>query len=97
MIAGLAGVLNAHSHSSISPADFSFEATVTFLSFAIVGGVSTPIGAVLGAIILTSLPEVLRGFADYRAAVNGLIIVLVVAFRPEGLLSIRVARGRRYA
>jgi len=97
MIAALAGVLNAHSHSSISPADFSFEATVLVLSYAIIGGVSSPIGAVVGAIILTSLPEMLRAFADYRAMINGLIIVLVVAFRPEGLISWRIPKGRRYA
>jgi branched-chain amino acid transport system permease protein len=97
MIAGLAGVLNAHSHSSISPDDFSFQVTVITLSYAIVGGVSSPIGAVIGAIVLTSLPEMLRTFSDYRAMINGLIIVLVVAFRPEGLVSWRVAKGRRYA
>ncbi|WP_374250333.1 branched-chain amino acid ABC transporter permease [Xanthobacter sp.] len=97
MIASAAGVLNAHSHSSISPEDFSFEATVTILSFAIMGGVSSPVGAVLGAAILTSLPEALRGLADYRSLINGLIIVLVVAFRPEGLVSWRIPKARRHA
>jgi branched-chain amino acid transport system permease protein len=97
MIAALAGVLNAHSQSSISPSDFNFQATVTFLGFAVVGGVSSPIGPVLGAVLLTSLPELLRGFADYREALNGLIIVLVVGFWPEGLMSFRFSRAPRHA
>ena len=97
MLAACAGALNAYSHSSISPSDFSFEATVTILSFAIVGGTASPVGAVAGALVLTILPEILRDFAQYRPVINGLLIVGVVAFRPEGLVAMRIARGRRHA
>ena len=91
-LAGLAGALNAHFSSFISPGEFGFEAAVTILSYAILGGVTTPLGPVLGAFVLTALPELLRPLSDFRLVFNGLIIVLVVIFLPRGLLGMRVRR-----
>ena len=85
-LAGLAGCLDAHSTSFIGPAQYGFEPAVTILSFALLGGIATPFGPVLGATILTLLPELLRGVADLRMVVNGLIIVASVLFLPSGLL-----------
>jgi branched-chain amino acid transport system permease protein len=92
MLAGLAGALNAHVSSFISPGEYGFDAAVTILSFALLGGIGSPFGPVLGAFILTLLPEVLRPLQDFRSVVNGLIIVLVVLFMPRGLLAWRMGR-----
>ena len=93
MLAGLAGALNAHVSSFISPGDYGFDAAVTILSFALLGGIGSPFGPVLGAFILTMLPEVLRPLADYKTVVNGAIIVIAVIFMPRGLLAWRMGRA----
>ncbi len=92
MLAGLAGALNAHVSSFISPGEYGFDAAVTILSFALLGGIGSPFGPVLGAFILTALPEVLRPLHDFRSVVNGLIIVVAVLFMPRGLLAWRMGR-----
>jgi branched-chain amino acid transport system permease protein len=91
-LAGLAGALNAHFSSFIGPNEYGFDMAVTILSFAILGGVTTPLGPVLGAFVLSALPEVLRPLHDFRLVFNGLIIVLVVIFLPRGILGFRVRR-----
>jgi branched-chain amino acid transport system permease protein len=92
MIAGLAGAFNAHVTSFIGPNDYGFDTAVTILSFALLGGIGSPFGPVLGAIILTLLPEVLRPIHDYRTVINGLIIVIAVLFMPRGILPWRIGR-----
>lgn len=92
MIAGLAGALGAHVSSFIGPNEYGFDAAVTILSFALLGGIGSPLGPVVGAIILTALPEVLRPLHDYRLVVNGAIIVVAVLFMPRGLLAWRPRR-----
>lgn len=92
MLAGFAGCLGAHASSFIGPNEYGFEPAVTILSFALLGGIGTPLAPVLGAWILTLLPEVLRGFSDMRLVFNGLIIVVAVLFLPNGLLSWRMRR-----
>jgi branched-chain amino acid transport system permease protein len=91
-LAGLAGALNAHFSSFIGPNEYGFDTAVTILSFAILGGVTTPLGPVLGALVLSALPELLRPLHDFRLVFNGLIIVLVVIFLPRGILGFRVRR-----
>jgi branched-chain amino acid transport system permease protein len=93
-LAGLAGAFDAHSSSFIAPGEFGFDAAVTILSFALLGGTGSPFGPVLGAVILTLLPELLRPLQDFRLVLNGLIIVLVVLFLPRGLLAWRIGRVR---
>jgi branched-chain amino acid transport system permease protein len=92
VLAGLAGALGAHSSSFIGPNEYGFEPAVTILSFALLGGIGTPLGPVLGAWLLTLLPEALRGLSEHRMVVNGLMIVLVVLFLPGGLLGVRMRR-----
>jgi branched-chain amino acid transport system permease protein len=93
LIAGLAGCLSAHVSSFIGPNEYGFETAVTILSYALLGGIGSPFGPVLGSAILTLLPEVLRPFADFRLMVNGTIIVLAVLFMPRGLLAWRMRRS----
>jgi branched-chain amino acid transport system permease protein len=92
MIAGLAGALNAHANSFIGPNDYSFEHAVTIISFALLGGIGSPIGPVLGAVILTLLPEFLTSLQDYKLVVNGFIIVVAVLYMPRGILTWRIGR-----
>ncbi len=86
VLAGLAGCLSAHVSSSSARTSIGFEPAVTILSFALLGGIGTPLAPVLGAWVLTLLPELLRGVSDVRPVLNGVIIVLAVLFLPGGLL-----------
>ena len=92
MLAGLAGALNAHANSFIGPNDYGFDQAVTILSFALLGGIGSPFGPVLGAVILTLLPELLTALQDFKLVVNGFIIVVAVLFMPRGLLIWRIGR-----
>ena len=91
-LAGLAGCLSAHVSSFVGPNEYGFEPAVTILSYVLLGGTGTPLAPVLGAWVLTLLPEALRGFADARGVVNGVIIVVAVLFLPRGLLAWRMRR-----
>ncbi|MGI6247101.1 MAG: branched-chain amino acid ABC transporter permease [Pseudochelatococcus sp.] len=93
-IAGLAGALNAHLTFFIGPQEYGFDRGVEILTMAILGGVGSLAGPVIGAFFLTLLPELLRGLADFRLIVNGLILVTVVLFLPNGLWD--PARLRRW-
>jgi branched-chain amino acid transport system permease protein len=92
-LAGLAGALNAHYTFFISPREYGFENAVDILTMTVLGGISSLVGPVLGATILTLLPELLRFLHDYRLAVNGIILVLVVLFLPTGLWDSRRIRA----
>lgn len=99
ILAGFAGGLYAHLNYIITPREFGFSVAVDLLIYNIVGGVRVWYGPVLGAVLLTSLPEVLRGIGvtagPIRMAVNGLILLLVILFLPNGLVSIFGRIGRR--
>ena len=84
-IAGVAGTLNAHLTFFIGPNEFGFDRGVEILTMAVLGGINSLFGPTLGALILSLLPELLRGLKDYRLAVNGLILVIIVLFLPKGL------------
>jgi branched-chain amino acid transport system permease protein len=84
-IAGLAGTLNAHLTFFIGPSEYGFDRAVDILTMAILGGIGNLTGPVIGAVILTLLPELLRSFKDFRLVVNGFILVLIVLFLPKGI------------
>lgn len=84
-IAGLAGTLNAHLTFFIGPSEYGFDRAVDILTMAILGGIGNLSGPVIGAVILTLLPELLRSFKDFRLVVNGFILVLIVLFLPKGI------------
>ena len=85
VIAGLAGGLNAHYTFFISPREYGFENAVDILTMAVFGGISNLIGPLIGATTLTLLPELLRFLHGYRGTVNGVILILVVLFLPNGI------------
>jgi branched-chain amino acid transport system permease protein len=84
-IAGLAGALNAHLTFFIGPNEFGFERAVEILTMAILGGIGGLPGPIIGSFIITVLPEALRGLASFRLVINGLILVLIVLFLPQGI------------
>jgi branched-chain amino acid transport system permease protein len=84
-IAGLAGALNAHLTFFIGPNEFGFERAVEILTMAILGGIGGLPGPIIGSFIITVLPEALRGLTDFRLVINGLILVLIVLFLPQGI------------
>lgn len=86
-VAGIAGGLAAHVTFYIGPKDFSYHRAVEILLFAVLGGGNVIWGPILGSTILTLLPEVLRAVADYREMIYGGILVVMMIFRPQGLIS----------
>jgi branched-chain amino acid transport system permease protein len=92
MIAGLAGGMYAHLNYLITPRDFGFFVAVDLLIYNIVGGTGVWYGPILGAAMLTALPEVLRGVGvtagPIRMGVNGIILLLIILFLPNGLASL---------
>ena len=84
-IAGVAGGLYAHVLSFIQPDSFSFTKSSDFLVYLYAGGSGSLTGSVIGAVLLTILPEVLRFLADWRLVLYALILVVVMLYRSEGL------------
>lgn len=87
-IAGLGGALYAHQAFFIAPGDFGFPRMEQILVWCVIGGVTSPLGAVVGSTLLSILPEAIRWLADYREITNGIILLLVVVFAPGGLASL---------
>ena len=85
-LAGLAGTLYAHMNQYIDPNSFTFDISTIILSIVIFGGMGTIRGMVFGSIVLISFPELLRSFSEYRFIVYGLILIVMMRFRPQGLL-----------
>lgn len=92
MLAGLGGGLFAFVTTAIAPEDFSYHRVVEMLSFAVIGGSELLWGPVLGAVLLTTLPEVLRILSDYKMLFYGFTLLLVMALRPRGLLTLDTVR-----
>jgi branched-chain amino acid transport system permease protein len=93
-IAGLAGALYAHAFYFLTPADFGFPRMEAILVWCVIGGVTSPIGGVLGAVFLSVLPEVIRPLADYREFTNGIILLAVILFVPAGFSTFWSRRAR---
>jgi branched-chain amino acid transport system permease protein len=84
--AGLGGSLLAHQYTYIDPTIFTMLMSLLVVTIVIMGGVSLPYGAVLGAIVLIGAMELLRFTPELRIVVYGLVLILVVRFRPGGIL-----------
>ena len=86
MLAGVAGCLYAGYLGSLYPATFKFMKSIEILVMVVLGGMGSMLGSVLSATVLTVLPELLRQFEDYRMVLYSLMLVLMMIFRPKGLL-----------
>jgi branched-chain amino acid transport system permease protein len=84
--AGLAGAFFAARQGLVTPESFTFIESALILAVVVLGGMGSQLGVVLAAVLLTVLPEVARGFAEYRMLMFGLVMVLMMMWRPQGLL-----------
>ncbi|MBS3732941.1 MAG: branched-chain amino acid ABC transporter permease, partial [Desulfobacterales bacterium] len=84
-MAALAGFLYAHLVYFISPGSFSFVASIRIVTMVVIGGMASIWGALLGASLLTLLPEWLHAFSEFEMVVYGLILMSVMIFLPRGL------------
>jgi branched-chain amino acid transport system permease protein len=89
MLGGFAGCLFATRQGFISPESFTFTESATILAIVVLGGAGSQIGVVLAAILLVSLPELGRTFAEFRMLLFGAAMVAIMAWRPRGLLAHR--------
>ena len=86
MLAGIAGCLYAGYIGSLYPSTFKFMKSIEILVMVVLGGMGSMLGSILSATVLTILPELLRSFSDYRMVVYSLALVVMMIFRPKGLL-----------
>lgn len=91
--AGFAGVIFAAKTTFINPASFTFFESAIILSIVVLGGMGSNLGVILGAAFLVLLPEYLRAFSEYRMILFAVAMVLMMVFRPEGLIP---AKSRKY-
>jgi branched-chain amino acid transport system permease protein len=85
-VGGLAGVFYPGFVGTLVPDAFNIVESFTMMAMVIVGGMGTMIGPVIGAVVLTFLPELLRGFGELRLMIYGIALTLVVLFMPGGIV-----------
>lgn len=93
--AGVAGSLYAAYMGVVTPDNFTFAISTTFLQMCVIGGIGTLPGAIIGTAFITIFPEVVRPLATYRLGIAGVIMVLLMVFRPQGLAGSRAYAGDR--
>ncbi len=92
-VAGVAGAVFAAKQGTITPDSFDFILSVMVLAMVVLGGLGSVPGAIIGAIVLGTLPEWLRGFERYRMLLFGLVMIVMMRIRPQGLLgSLQIRR-----
>ena len=81
-IAGVAGVLYAHNLSTLtaSPKNFGYNMSIMILVFVVLGGIGNIRGSIIAAVILTLLPELLRGLSDYRMLIYAVVLIAMMLF-----------------
>lgn len=84
--AGLAGVFFASYQGFVNPTSFTFFESALILAIVVLGGMGSTLGVVLAAFVLTVAPELLRSFAEYRVLLFGVLMVLMMIWRPRGLV-----------
>ena len=95
-IGGLSGALFATRQAFINPESFPLLLSILFVAAVVVGGAGNRLGVIIGAIVVSYLPELFRPFADYRVLIFGALLVLLANFRPQGLLPPRrTVRARK--
>ncbi|MCQ2613900.1 MAG: branched-chain amino acid ABC transporter permease [Treponemataceae bacterium] len=88
-VAGIGGALYAPFIGFIKPELASYNRSIDYLIFVVLGGMGSTTGSVLAAFVLTALQEILRFLKDYRLLIYPLMLILVMLFRPQGLLGLK--------
>jgi branched-chain amino acid transport system permease protein len=89
-IAAIGGAIYGHFLSFVRPENFDIAVSIFVVLYVILGGVNNMLGPVVGAAVMTLLPEYIRGLAEWRPTVFGLAIIVILLFRPLGLLPFRL-------
>jgi branched-chain amino acid transport system permease protein len=89
MLGGVAGVFFAARQGFISPESFTFNESAIILAIVVLGGMGSQLGVVLASVVLVLLPELGRDFAEYRMLLFGAAMILIMVWRPGGILSHR--------
>ena len=84
--AGMAGVVFAAKTTFINPASFTIWESIIILCVVVLGGMGSVVGVIFGALVLILLPEYLRAFSEYRMLLFGTIMVIMMVFRPGGIV-----------
>ncbi len=84
-VAGLSGAFTAHMYTYINHETVTNTTSILALTMVILGGMGNMVGAVVGAVALTALPELFRGLVEYRYLIYGIALLLLIRFRPQGL------------
>jgi branched-chain amino acid transport system permease protein len=85
--AGIIGVVFAAKTTFINPASFTFLESAIILSIVVLGGMGSIVGVIIGALVLILMPEYLRALSEYRMLAFGAILVCMMVFRPQGIIS----------
>ncbi len=85
-LAGIAGSLYAGYNGIINPSNFDFMKSIDILVIVVLGGMGSMIGSVISATVLTAVPEFLRAFDQYRMVAYSLLLIIVMIFKPTGLM-----------
>lgn len=93
--AGIAGALYAHFNLYLNPEDFNFLKSVEIVVMVILGGMGSMIGVIIAAVVLTILPEFLRGIAEYRMIIYALLLIIMMILRPQGLFGVQLRPKKR--
>ena len=86
MFAGFGGAFFAARQGIVNPESFTFIESALILAIVVLGGMGSQLGVIVAAIILTVLPELAREFSEYRMLIFGLVMILMMVWRPQGLL-----------
>lgn len=89
MFAGFGGAFFAARQGLVNPESFTFIESALILAIVVLGGMGSQLGVILAAVLLTVVPEIAREFAEYRMLIFGLVMVVMMIWRPQGLLPVK--------
>jgi len=92
--AGIAGVLYGHFNLYLNPEDFNFLKSVEIVAMVILGGMGSLPGVIIAAVLLTILPEFLRGVSEYRMIIYSLLLIIIMLTRPQGLFGFKLKKKK---
>lgn len=87
--AGIAGGLYAHQTGMLTAKTFGFNKSIEYLVMVVLGGMGSITGSIISSVVLVSLPEVLRGFSEWRLVIYSTLLIVMMLFRPKGLMGTR--------
>ncbi len=89
MFAGFGGAFFAARQGIVNPESFTFIESALILAIVVLGGMGSQLGVIVAAIVLTALPELAREFSQYRMLIFGLVMIVMMVWRPQGLLPMK--------